>query len=508
MMRNFWSIYITLMVVGVWSILGIQASAQPSPPCGDTYGTAANLTAIEDAMYIGTVQDCINAINTARETRGNRVGCRSDAWSYATPNITRPTLSQLENLWNNVHAPGLATFAEVCAQLGREWPAAALGGLYAQLAGYSAPTAIIQTIADQVEGSQYSELYAPTPLITYPGVYGYSNELANSSSPCYRPGVVADSINQWCAAVPAFCPTYNAGPWSGTEFLVVDFSTNPRAYNGGLAYDHGWGAALMVEASLQETNSTKAGVYSASAVLAADWSGAEPAVRNHNYTAKNIWVLAQQYALTGNATYKSLLVDKLERSLKPGVLMDANSDGLVDGMINQPFSGLTPAAQLPGRMWDGHNANMWYHSMNTWAAVEAYVAFRDQGDTTEAADLRPYVIAMLDNLAWELINLGPPGPQGEHMWPIPYSLLDGLWKIAGYENETHANWEDAAATLYNWGLFNTFSDVAGRATASLGLYLLHETNTPFIPLHIRAGGGGNLPTLSSLRVPFYNLDSK
>jgi hypothetical protein len=500
-MRNLLYTLTTFSVVVLVTMASSSVWAQPAPPCGNTYGSTADRTAIEDAMYTGTIQDCIDAINAARETRGNGVGCTSDTWSYATPNITRPTLTQLENLWNNVHSPGLAAYSETCAQLGREWPAAALGGLYAQLAGYSAPMTTIETIADQLEGSQYSDQYAPLPLVTYPGIYGYSNDLTDPNSSCYRPGTVADSINQWCSTVPAYCPTYDAGLWSGIKFLVVDFSTNPRAYDGGLAYDHGWGAALMVEASLQGANPTKASVYGASAVLAADWSGAEPAVRNHNYTAKNIWVLAQRYALTGDANYKSLLVDKLERNLKPGVLMDANADGLVDGMVNQPFSGLTPSAQLPGRMWDGHNANMWYHSMNTWAAVEAYVAFRDRGDTVEAADLRPYVIAMLDNLAWELINLGPPAPSGEHMWPIPYSLLDALWKIADYESETHSNWDDAAATLYNWGLFNSFSDVAGRATASLGLYLLHETNTPYVPLDIRAGGGGTIPGQATNPVP-------
>ena len=470
-------------------ILQGAARAQPSPPCGDAYGTAAQRRAIENAMYSGTVQDCIDAINAAKETRGNRVGCTEDTWSYATPNTAHPTLNDLANLWNTVHEPGLAGYNRTCAELGREWPAAALGGYYARLAGYSAPTTTLQTIADSVEGAQYSSAHAPDPLITYPGVYGFSHELTEEGNPCFRGGVVADGIDTWCETVPAYCPTYDAGPWSGLQFLVVDFSLDPRAYDGGMAYDHGWSAALMVEAWLQETDPGRKATYEASACLAAEWSRVEPAVRNHNYTAKNIWVLAQLYALNGNAGYKAALQDKLDRNLKPGVLMDLDSNGYVDGMANQRFNDLTQVARIPGRMWDGHNANMWYQAINAFAAVEAYVAFRDRHDTVEAADLRPYVIAMLDNLAWELINLGPPAPPGAHMWGISYPLLNGLWKIAAYEGETHTNWEDAAATLYNWGVFDVFDGTYARATASLGLYLLYESGTPYVPLEQRLGEG-------------------
>src|SRR5690606_20443817 len=236
----------------------------------DTYGTSGESTAIENAMYSGTISDCIDAINDARETRGNKVGCTSDTWAYGTPNTTHPTLTQLENLWNNTHGPAIAAYNEDCAPLGREWPAAALGGYYAALAGYTVSTSDLETIADQLESAQYSAATAPTPLITYPGLYGYSHELAEVSNPCYRGGVIASAINTWCGTVPAYCPTYNGGLWSGIDFLVVDFSVSPRAYDGGAAYDQGWSAALMVEAWLQTADSGKRALYEASAKLAAD----------------------------------------------------------------------------------------------------------------------------------------------------------------------------------------------------------------------------------------------
>ncbi len=308
---------------------------------------------------------------------------------------------------------------------------------------------------------------------------------------------MASQINTWCSAKPSVCPGYDSGMWIGEQFLVEDFSTNPPEYGGAAAYDHGWDAAMMVEAWIQETDPVRKATYEASARLAADWSEVEPSVRNHNYTAKNIWVLAQLYAITGESRYKTELENKLDRNLKPGVLMDANSDGFVDGMSNQPFSGLTLSAQTPGRMWDGHNANPWYHSMNAWAAVEAYVAFRDRGDTARAADIRPYMIAMLDNLAVELVTQGPPATSGEHMWPIPYALRTALWKVADYEIESHPLWEDAVATLYNWGLFNSIdtsvNNLSGRGTAALGLYLVYLSGTTYEPLDQRLNSASSTP---------------
>lgn len=433
-------------------------------------------------MYSGTVQDCVAAINTAKETRGDRVGCPDASYSYTTRNTTPPTLSAVETLWNTVHAPGLNAYNESCAQLGREWPAAALGGWYARLAGYSVSSAALRAIADSVAGAQYSSAHAPEPLVTYPGVYGYSHELAEVGNPCYRGGAVADGINQWCGTVPSYCPTYDAGPWAGIEFLVVDFSLSPRAYDGGLAYDHGWSAAMMMEASLQEGDATRQAAYQASHTLAADWSGVESTVRNHNYVAKNVWALAQEYALLGNSVTKDALIDKLERSLKAGVLMDANSDGLVDGMANQPFSGLTQNAQLPGRYWDGHNSQMWYQSMNAWGLAEAYVAFRDRGDSALAGDLRPYVDVTLNNLASEINSRGPIAVS-EQALPVPHALLVALWKIADYENESHPDWEDALWNIYNTGYFGTFDN--GRRTGNAGLLLCWMAGTPYVPLDLR-----------------------
>jgi len=508
---------ILLALFGLMLATSNLVFSAPSEHCTtEAYGTSADRRTIEDAMFEGTQQAVESAINNAKETRGATVGCRTDPWDYAASNTTPPSFAQLEELWNNVHMPALSGYGYNCASLGRSWPANALGGLYGKLAGYNSSMEVIRTIADQGEASQYSSSHASEPLVTYPGLFGYSTLLTDRNSVCFKgdpdnpnDSVVVAQINAWCSAKPSVCVTYNSGLWAGQKFLVEDFSLNPREYGGAAAYDHAWSTVLAVELWLQESDPILKTKYEASTKLAADWSASEPSVRNHNYTAKNIWVLAQVYQLTGDLNYKNALEDKLNRNLKTGVLMDLDNNGLVDGMINQPFSSLASYAQLPGRMWDGHNSNPWYQSMNALAAVEAYVAFRDSGDVTNAADIRPYAIAMLDNLATELVSKGLPVPDGEHMWPIPYSLLTALWKVSAVENEPRPLWENAVATLFNRGIYNTADtssdNTTGRATASLALYMLYLSDTPYQPLNQRltpplTGASNPLPAELSTNV--------
>lgn len=459
-------------------LVGCQAKG-----CGNSYGTPAQAKAIEDTMYHGSVAECVAALTAARETRGSGVGCPDVEFARAIPNTTPPALDDIAMVWNTVHLPGLSACAENCPPIGRAWPAAALGGYYARLAGYPAPDHVLTLIARQLEATQYSPAHAPEPLVTHGGLYGYAARLAERSDPCFRGGVVRDRVEQICNKLPHFCPAYTAGLWAGERFVVADFSVTPRAYDGSAAYDHGWAGAMMVEAWLQSTTAEDRSLFEGSARLAAVWSAAEPAVRNHNYTAKNIWLLAQLYALTGEAPYRSALLDRLARNLKPGVLMDADGNGLVDGMAHQPFAELNPVARHPGRMWDGHNSILWYQAMNTWAMAEAYCAFRDRGDTAEAAELRPYAIAMLDNMAWELTQLGPGAEVGEGAHPTPYAILIGLWKIAAPEHDSQPDWESALAVLWNTGYFKNFE--GGRSTANCGLYLLYARGTAAIPLASR-----------------------
>ncbi|PWL32453.1 MAG: hypothetical protein DCO96_02610 [Fluviicola sp. XM-24bin1] len=192
-------------------------------------------------------------------------------------------------------------------------------------------------------------------------------------------------------------------------------------------------------------------------------------------------LLAQMYNWTNDTIYRNELNYKLDKNLLPSVLMDADTDGLVDGTNPAiAFQDLTLTAQTPGRNWDGHNSLPWYNAMNAWAITDAYVAFRDRGDIQRAQELKPYVLAMLDNLSWEINNLGIIDDQ-LGVRDLTYALLNGIWKVARYENESHPEWETAAWAMWNSGYFDVYS----THSVCVELYLCILTDTPYEPPFVR-----------------------
>ncbi|MBK6950676.1 MAG: T9SS type A sorting domain-containing protein [Crocinitomicaceae bacterium] len=119
--------------------------------------------------------------------------------------------------------------------------------------------------------------------------------------------------------------------------------------------------------------------------------------------------------------------------------------------------------------------------MNAWAMTEAYVAFRDQGETTRATELKPYMIAMLDNLALEISTLGVIDPAYLGVRDLAYAFLTAIWKVSQYENEAHPTWENAAWAIWNSGAFDTYN----TNSVCVGLYLLIQSDTPYEPLASR-----------------------
>jgi len=460
-----------------FSLLILLAACIPAhAQCGgDSYGSSASRQAIQQAMLSGSSQDVLNAINTAKEIRGNKVGCPETAYGYSAPSFVVPSLADIADVWENVHAPGLVGYTIGCPEVGRIWASRALGGYYARSAGYPADLGALGQIARMVEAQQYTAQHAPPPLVATPGSFGFVH--VPSNTPCHLGGGVGSTVDLVCNALPELCVNYTGGLFSGQKFLVADTKPEVGWIDGGIAYDQGWSGVLMLETARSHTNTALRQLCLNAVRLAGQWSEAEPSVSNHNYTAKLIWLLAQLYDWTAEPVWRTALLDKLHRNLLPGVLMDLDQNGMVDGMTNQPFSTLTSAvARRPGRMWDGHNAAPVYHAMNSWALIEAYVALRDRGAAAEAAAVKPYAVAMLDNLAWEVNNLGV--GTGLGLSQSPYAFLLGLWKIAAYENETHPEWEKAAWALWNTGGVNSFGDNSVNA----GLYLLYKSGTTYAPL--------------------------
>src|SRR5574343_68877 len=464
------------LLIFFFCVIYFLGFSQPNAPCGNDYGSTSDESAISFQMRYGTISDAINAINTAKNTRGTSLGCSQTALTYSTPNTTQPNLSSVVTVWNTNHVPVINAFSVTCPRIGRYENNDALGAYYASTAGYYSNLNELIEIGDMMYDQQYASWNIASPDVRNEGVYGYLS--TNSGNSCYLSGIVGSSVTTLCSTLPVYCQTYSNGQFAGSTFAISGQDDANKWFDGGLAYDHGWVGAQFIEAAIQQTDPLLKQKYRNSLEKATQFAINEYAVKNHNYTSKLIWLLAQMYAWTGDVSYKNELNYKLDKNLLPGILMDSNNDGFVDGTSPQiAFASLTETAQSPGRMWDAHNSLPWYNAMNAWALTEAYVAFRDQGDIARAAELKPYVVAMLDNLSNEILTKGLI-PDQLGVRDLTYGILIGIWKIARYESESHTNWENAAWALWNSGYFNTYS----THSVCVGLYLNLLSDTPFVPL--------------------------
>ena len=445
--------------------------------CGNTYGSNSDESNISFQMRYGSILDAKNAINQGKNTRGKDLGCPEHAHNYVPPNITEPKLNDILNIWNNEHVPEILSYNIECPRIGRYENNAALGSYYAMQAGYFDDLDKLSVIADMMYDQQYANWNISHPQPRFKGVYGYVNKSTDNT--CYIGGVVGHSVLKLCDMLPQYCVDYTSGQFSGNSFAISSQDDTNKIFDGGIAYDHGWIGVQMIESSMMQNDSSLKQKYRNSVKLAGDFAIAEHSVKNHNYTAKLIWLLAQLYALNGDDAYKNELNYKLDKNLIPGILWDENNDGFVDGTMPPiAFESLVVNAQIPGRMWDGHNSISWYQAMNTWAMTEAYVAFRDKGENIRANQLKPYVIAMLDSLADEIMMQGTIATNNTGIRDITYALLIAIWKLSDYENESHDNWKHAAWAMWNTGYFNDYN----THSVNLGLYLLVKTKTPYVPL--------------------------
>lgn len=471
--------------------------AQTTAPCDGFRGTTQDnvrensiISTLQQTMVNGTAKDIANAINTAKNLRADAVGCPEHSYEYTKPNFAEPLFSDIAHVWQTRHAPLLGMYKMSCPTVGREWAQNALGAYYARQAGFVLDTAVFINIARMTEAQQYKPTYSFAPLAAAAGLYAYPQFIGMDS--CNRGGVMGDGIAANCKRFPELCVQYKEGLFSGQQFFVADVKPDAGWFDGGMAFDHAWAGVMMIEAALQMPDAGMREFCKRSALLAGDWAAAEPPVNNHSYTAKVVWLLAELYNWTGEEKYRRAMLDKLDRNVLLGVLMDENNDGFVDGMKNQPFKTLTRVAQRPGRMWDGQNALPSNHAINTWALVEAYCALRDRdgvgntlgataSDSSYRVRLKTFAVTMLDNLAWEINNLGVGSPTNPGFNQLSYALLIGIWKIAAFEHEPRPEWEKAAAALWNTGYARNF----GSNTVNVGLYLLYKSGKQYIPLYQR-----------------------
>ena len=452
-----------------------MSAAVPQPPGLLPWGAPADVGQIGLAQRQGTVAEVALAITAAKQNRGEWLGCPDTVQTYTPATAIEPTAAALASSWTTIHAPGLATTPSDRPIPARGWGYKVLGAYAARRSGLAVDEAQIDRLIAAAEATQYADANAAWPPQRTAGMYGYV--IVPTSDPWFDTTpvsgstlgqVLLDLANQRPQVITAF----DGGLWAGRTFSIADVDASSGWYDGGAAYDHGIAGAAMIEGAMQHPDASVRARRLASARLATDWAIAEPPVVNANYTAKLVWLLASMYALGGAPADRTALLDKLDRAVLPGILMDANADGVVDGVAGRQFADLAAVAQTPGRLWDGHNSRTVYHAMIAQAVTAAYAALRDRGDLSEAARIKPYALALLGNLAAEINGLGVPA-SGRGL--VPFALIQGQWLIDRAEGTSTPAWNQALARLWTAGSFNQ----AGESSGALGLMTLKTSAVPY-----------------------------
>ena len=449
------------LLIVACAIAGTSAFGQQAVCELNRYGSLAQALEIELVMQSGSKEMVEDAILSARATRGQELGCAELPYQYGGHSTARPSLDSINDAWS-IHSDSSAAageFYDSCPAIGRTAGAYALGGWIARSAGLAFDSTPLIAIADNFVSTQYLAERTPGQMRTWPGLFAYARKLSDQTNDCFVPGVVGAGVEQACSVAPMYCVTYQTGRFADRQFVVGDYFPELNIREGGAAFDHGWAGVMMVEAALGATDPAKREKYRRAALNAGQWALDEPPVRNHNYTAKLVWLLAVLYDWTGEERFRDGLIDKLERNLMPGVLMDLDNDGTIDGLPGQEFADLVSGpAQTPGRYWDAHNALPWYQAMNAWALAEAYAAFRSRGDVAWMNQLRPFVLATLDNLASELGPRGGLPAELAGATQVPFAFAIALWKIADIEQLSRPDWEDTLWAMWNAGLAESPGD--------------------------------------------------
>lgn len=458
------------------ALVAVGAPAAAQVCTAVRYGSSEQAQAIELAMQAGSVAEVEAAVLAAQRSRGRELGCAERAYTLIEADDRDPGAAALRQAWQ-VHAAALSPGAAAldrCPMLGRLAGAFALGGWLAKSQGLPADEGALRRVADNLLNTQFHPRRSPGEQSAWAGLYGYAARLGDPADACHVAGVVGEATARLCSEVPELCVVYREGRFAGERFGVGDYSAARGLRDGGAGFDQGWAGVMMVEAALGASDPADRRRYRESALLAGEWAIHEPPVRNHNYTAKAIWLLAVLYDWTGEARFRDALIDKLERNLLPGVLLDADADGEVDGHPGLRFADLVaPVARVPGRYWDAHNALPWYQAMNAWAAVEAYAAFRSRGDAVWARRLRPVALALNDNLAAELAGKVVDDTARSQ---IAFALAAALWKLADAEAVSRPQWNAALWGIWNSGLATAPGD---NRTATAGLLAARATGARY-----------------------------
>jgi hypothetical protein len=447
----------------VFLILLAAVASAGDPPGQLPWGGRDDRKSIARALHTGSIAEAVAAVQAAMRARGTWLGCPESPVEWRPARPEEPTRAAIAAAWSAQIRPALARIPIDRPLPARAWGYLALGAFAAGRAGQPVDEEAWGRLIGNAIGQQYADTNAVWPPQRTPGLFAYA--VFATEDPRFDRTRVGSSVMgrvllDLAERHSQLAVVYDAGPWSGTRFIIADVDP-PNMLDGGAAYDHGIAGVAVLAAALRETDAERRDRWLDAARLACAWARAEPAVVNANYTAKLVWLLAEAYAAEGRREDREAMLDKLARVVLPGVLMDADGDGAVDGVPGVRFADLWQGARTPGRMWDAHNAKPVYHAMVAQAVMAAWRSLRDRGDAAEAARIEPYARAMLDNLSTEINAYGVPD-SGRGL--IPWALAEGL---AAFATVTPPAWREALARLWGAGVFAG----PGEATPALGRLL-------------------------------------
>lgn len=418
----------------------LQAQTQVDP--GEPFGTPSGRKDLQQIIYQGDSLNFSRYLLRLRSARGLALGMAIQEPFYRPPDSSLISEAEVEKIWNGVVDQWMV-WEPNCPENSQEAPMAilalVLGSREAQLA---IPEENLRNLATLLDNQQYKPDKTVGKSVIPFGAFGVVHlpigEVCGTTGSAQR---LAQTI---CKNQALLCVTYSSGLFSGKTFVVADQSPADEFYDGQLTHYQAFGILEMLHAFSELGDST----FFKSALLAGDWCLAEIPMAHPVLTSRLIASFAALYEATGELKWKLPLRKMLNQYLIPAILMDENGDGLVDGNEPISFSGLVSYASKPGRMWDGQNASSWNSAISAHALLMAYSAFRNQKDETEATRLKPFLVAMMDNLCSEIINGGTP-PMGTGFRDLCFSVLDIQHHLARAEGIFKPEWEKAVRILWN-----------------------------------------------------------
>lgn len=415
---------------------------------------------IQEKMVSGDFSEVPALTKTAIELKGFQAGKAYSEPNYTAPDTTPVRPAEVTKIWN-LSIDQLVSWQMNCPELPTETPASMLGVFYAaENRRFVVDRILLRDIATLVKSQQFSESTASVLPGFQAGAFGYVYRKEGEED-CALSGAVQRVVTKKCQANPEACPTFKSGNFAGYRFLVADQFPGVQIWDSPLSYHMYWAVEEMIHSFIGLQDSS----YLLSARLAGDWMLNEKPVVNLSLTAKNVAGLSALYDLTGEPKYREHAWKLISQCILPSILMDLDSNRLVDG-TQISFDSLASYASVPGRIWEASNATSWSCSIIGMALVNGYASLRDRGDSAKAAILKPYAEAVISNLAEELVQNGTP-PSGSGFRDLSFSLLDALWKIDRAEKKRHILWERAASVLWNSGVLRA----GGENTVVLGQYL-------------------------------------